>query len=295
MKQTGRKIPQDDTPRVNLPIGNVGIDGYKTPIKLVFGGKRTESIANVSVSVDLPAEMRGAHFSSMLDPVISEIGKPVENTFEIVRRIARLVLKSNPYSKHAAVKIEATYLREFDGTNKMKSYVPYKIEYSSESRSDGTEINSFVLRTTIFTACPCTMEGTRSILAERYPDQAGFLNKIPTVTHSQRNRLSVTISNFRTYVPEPDRIIELIESVSGGPLASVQTDSESDMFVLRDHENPRFVEDVARDIAKAICNGIDMLEDDAMIRIMSRSEESLHNHDAFADIELTAGEIRKYS
>lgn len=124
---------------------------------------------------------------------------------------------------------------------------------------------------------------------------AGHSKIIPAVTHSQRNRLSVTISNFRTYVPEPDRIIELIESVSGGPLASVQTDRESDMFVLRNHENPRFVEDVARDIARAICNGIDMLEDDAIIRIMSRSEESLHNHDAFADIELTAGETRKYS
>ncbi|MHB1708233.1 MAG: GTP cyclohydrolase, FolE2/MptA family [Thermoplasmataceae archaeon] len=295
MNKTGRKIPQDYAPHVNLPIGNVGVDGYKTPIELVFGGKRTESIATVSVSVDLPAQMRGAHFSSMLDSVISGIGRPVEDTLEIVRHIARLVLKRNPYSKHAVVKIEATYLRELEGTNKMKSYVPYKIEYSSESRSDGTEINSFVLGTTIFTACPCTMEGTRSILAERYPDQAGFLSKIPTVTHSQRNRLSVTISNFRTYVPEPDRIIELIESVSGGPLASVQTDKESDMFVLRGHENPRFVEDVARDIAKAICKGIDKLEGDAIIRITSRSEESLHNHDAFADIELTADEIRKYS
>ena len=294
MKQTGRKIPQDEPPRVNLPIESVGVDGYRSPIKLVFGGKRTESVATVSVSVDLPVEMRGAHFSSMLDPVISEIGKPVEDTFDTVRHIARLVLKGNPYSKHATVKIEATYLRELEGDDKLKSYVPYNIEYSSESRSDETEINSFVLETTIFTACPCTMEGTRSILAERYPGQVGFLNKIPTVTHSQRNRLWVTISNFRSYVPEPDRIIELIESISGGPLASVQTDKESDMFVLRGHENPRFVEDVARDIAKAICKGIDMLESDAIIRIKSRSEESLHSHDAFANIELTAGEIRKY-
>jgi GTP cyclohydrolase-4 len=295
MKQPGRKIPQDSAPSVNLPIGNVGVDGYKTPIKLAFGGKLTESIATVSVSVDLPAEMRGAHFSSMLGPVISEIGKPVEETFEMVRRIARLVLKNNPYSNHAVVGIEATYLRLFVANSEMKSYIPYKIEYSSRSGSDGTETNSFTLGTTIFTACPCTMEGTRSILAERYPDQAEFLNKIPSFTHSQRNRLSVTISNFRNYVPEPDKIIELIESVSGGPLASVQTDRESDLFVLRGHENPLFVEDVARDMAKAICKGIDKLDGDAIIRIVSRSEESLHNHDAFAQIETTAGEIRKYS
>lgn len=295
MKQPGRKIPQDSAPSVNLPIGNVGVDGYKTPIKLAFGGKLTESIATVSVSVDLPAGMRGAHFSSMLGPVISEIGKPVEETFEMVRRIARLVLKNNPYSNHAVVGIEATYLRLFVANSEMKSYIPYKIEYSSRSGSDGTETNSFTLGTTIFTACPCTMEGTRSILAERYPDQAEFLNKIPSFTHSQRNRLSVTISNFRNYVPEPDKIIELIESVSGGPLASVQTDRESDLFVLRGHENPLFVEDVARDMAKAICKGIDKLDGDAIIRIVSRSEESLHNHDAFAQIETTAGEIRKYS
>ena len=295
MNEACRKAPQNDAPNVNIPIGSVGIDHYKTPIRLIFGRKHFDSTAEISASVDLPLNMRGAHLSKIIIPVISEIGRSDEDTFKLVNRISRLILESNAYSSKALLKLSTQYLRELHGPDDLKSYAPYLIEYSSESRQGGMMLNCIMLETTIFTACPCTMEGSRSILAERFPEHSAFLASIPAVTHNQRNRLAVTISNYKSYNPDPDEIIESIESVTGKPLSAIRTERETDKFVLEAHESPRFVEDVVRDVARAICREIENLEDSAIIKITSRSEESLHNHDAYAEIELTAGEIRKYS
>jgi len=295
MIESGRKIPQDDNPRVNIPLRSVGIDGYRCPIILVFGQKRVNSIAELSLSVNLPPGMRGAHFSRILTPAISRLSNSNVDTSRLVSEISGEILENNTYSSRAQVKLSTVYMKEIKGPGEIKSFVPYTIEYSSESGREKTKHNSFGLGTTILTACPCTMEGSRAILIERYPEHSEFLKEIPTVTHNQRNRLFVTISNYKEYTPDPDEIIASIESVTGRPLSSLRTDSDSDIFVLEAHENPRFVEDVVRDVAEAICRDMKILEDSAIINVKSRSEESIHNHDAYAEIELTFGEIRKSS
>jgi GTP cyclohydrolase-4 len=64
------------------------------------------------------------------------------------------------------------------------------------------------------------------------------------------------------------------------------------MVVLNAHNNPKFVEDVVRDISHQLIDKYADLPDDVVIFIKSESEESIHKHNAIAELCATLGELR---
>ena len=59
------------------------------------------------------------------------------------------------------------------------------------------------------------------------------------------------------------------------------------------HLNPKFVEDVVRDILAKILKSYTDLPDEVIVTVRSESEESIHKHNAFAERVTTLGELRK--
>ncbi len=64
-------------------------------------------------------------------------------------------------------------------------------------------------------------------------------------------------------------------------------------MVLKAHKNPKFVEDVVRDMLSDILNKHKDLPNDVIVIARSESEESIHKHNAFAERVTTLGELRK--
>ena len=64
-------------------------------------------------------------------------------------------------------------------------------------------------------------------------------------------------------------------------------------LVLKAHENPKFVEDVVRDILASVLKRYGNLPDDTIVIARSESEESIHKHNAFAERVTTLGELKK--
>ncbi|MEM0156129.1 MAG: GTP cyclohydrolase, FolE2/MptA family [Thermoplasmataceae archaeon] len=293
--QSESKPPQDEKPSRSIPLDKAGILNYKLPLKLIWNDILQETIATVSADVEVPKERRGAHFSKILSSMILGFGNPGGDIIDMVHRTASNILQENPYSSKTTVKLETTYLMPHVAVSGLVSHIPYNFEFSTLIYRSGTCTDSVTLETTAMTACPCTMEGTRRILSERYPEYSVFIQKVPIITHSQRNRLRVSIRTSEKCGINPLALIKSVESVTGGPLISVLPKRDSDEFVVKVHENPYFVEDLVREIAYTLGNDLKGIPGNALLLISSRSEESLHNHDAYAELELTMDEIKEKS
>jgi len=62
--------------------------------------------------------------------------------------------------------------------------------------------------------------------------------------------------------------------------------------VLEAHRNPKFVEDIVRDILRAVLRRYGHLGDDTRVIVSSQSEESIHKHNAYAERVTTLGELK---
>jgi GTP cyclohydrolase-4 len=69
--------------------------------------------------------------------------------------------------------------------------------------------------------------------------------------------------------------------------------SDEAMVVQKAHNNPKFVEDCVRTMAKNVVKDFPLLPNEAIVTIKQINEESIHRHNAFAERLATLGELRK--
>jgi GTP cyclohydrolase-4 len=65
------------------------------------------------------------------------------------------------------------------------------------------------------------------------------------------------------------------------------------VVVARAHSNPKFVEDCVRTMAQKVVQTFVDLPDDAAVTLKQINEESIHQHNAFAERVATIGELRE--
>ncbi|MEM3676065.1 MAG: GTP cyclohydrolase, FolE2/MptA family, partial [Thermoplasmataceae archaeon] len=207
--------------------------------------------------------------------------------------LAHRVLEKLPYSNRSIVEISATLLMERTDHSSRPVIVPYEIYGSAVTSRDGHSSMSVGVTCLTLTACPCAMETTRALISSEFPDLATKLEKVPSITHNQRNRVTVEISNLQQPTVDIEDIIGIIEDTTGGSLFSLLKRIDEGELVYKAHKNPKFVEDVVREVAQAIIIRIPSLPDDSIVMVKSQSLESIHPHDAVARIEARVGDLRK--
>ena len=92
---------------------------------------------------------------------------------------------------------------------------------------------------------------------------------------------------------EADDLIDIVESSLSSPTFEILKRDDEAMVTMQAHKNPKFVEDVVRDILGKVLDTYSSLTDKVYIVVRSESEESIHKHNAFAERETTLGELRK--
>ncbi len=84
-----------------------------------------------------------------------------------------------------------------------------------------------------------------------------------------------------------EKIIRILkESMSSG-IDQLLKRGDEGAVVLAAHKNPRFVEDCVREMAKKVLTGFSYLPGDAVVTIKQTNEESIHQHDAYAERKAT--------
>ncbi|HEQ97762.1 MAG TPA: GTP cyclohydrolase I FolE2 [candidate division Zixibacteria bacterium] len=242
----------------NISIDRVGIKNIKYPITLRDKHKDLQhTIASVNLYVDLPREFKGTHMSRFVE-VLTEHHQEID-----IRNIKGILeeIKTRLKAKTAHLELTFPYFIEkkapVSGQSAMLDY-----NCTIEAVANGSEDikPAITVEVPVTTLCPCSKE-----ISER-----GAHNQRSVVT------LKVRVNQF-IWLEELIHIVEHSASCELFPLLK----REDEKYVTEEaYDNPAFVEDVVRNITEK-------LQDDERIdwfSVESENQESIHNHNAYAQI-----------
>jgi GTP cyclohydrolase-4 len=270
----------------------VGVTGVKklVNIRRPDREKIAPLVVKMDLFVDLPSSQKGSHMSRNLE-LVSEIvdtniQKPVSDLETFCAEAARLLLKKHDYATYSEIKAEADYFLDRTYPSGKKGLEPYKLVAEARAERTGDIKKLIGVKVIGMTACPCAMEVIRKIGKYEKED-------VPP-THNQRNitTLMIEVPGEEKSVDAND-LIDIAERSFSSPTFGILKRGEEGKLVFDAHKNPKFVEDVVRDILSAILKKYRNLPDDVLVVVKSESEESIHKHNAFAERVTTLGELRK--
>ena len=276
----------------NFKLTRVGVTGVKKLVHIKRPGKKTSMplVVKMDLFVDLPASQKGSHMSRNLELVTEIIDmslkQPVSDLESFCAKTAKLLLKKHEYATFSEVKAEADYFLDRTYPSGKKGLEPYTLVAEARAKSSG-EIKKLIgVRVIGMTACPCAHEVIKII--------GKYDQKYIPPTHNQRNitTLMIEVPGDNKSVDAND-LIDIVEKSFSSPTYSILKRKEEGQLVFNAHKNPKFVEDVVRDILGAILKKYNKLPDDVIVVVRSESEESIHKHNAFAERVTTLGELRR--
>ena len=273
-------------------LTRVGVTGVKKPVRI----KRKGDIAlindtlncTIDVFVDLPADQRGSHLSRNLeilrDIVDDSVAKPVSGIETLAVNICRMLLSKHEYADTAEVMMVAEYFRKNKTPNGRETLEMYTL-FGEASAVRGERILKTVGVEVIgMTACPCAQETVGNVL-----DCKG---NVAVMSHNQRNICTVSMTMDEGIDVEANDLIDIVEASFSSPTYEILKRDDEAAVVINAHNNPKFVEDVVRDVLKRIVDKYRKLPDDVYLTVRSESEESIHKHNAFAERQTLLGDLR---
>ena len=281
-------------PEQKFKISRVGVRNVVKPIRVIRDGLNVTLVTRIDIFVDLPSSKKGSDMSRNVE-AISEIVeesilKPCTGIENLALRIAKKVKEKHEYARYAEVNLSADYFLRRKNPGGRTSIEKYKL--LGRAIINGKNVRKMVgVEVTGMTACPCAMETVRSIMKEKYGDE--IIDRIPVPTHNQRNIATLMIEVPEGYEIEANDLIDIVERSFSSPTYEILKRREEGKLVLSAHENPKFVEDVVREILKRVVDKYTNLPGNSMVIVRSESEESIHKHNAFAERITTMEELRR--
>ena len=292
---------QNSKPSVHVRLGKAGVVGITKAILIGDqGGQQQWFNAQFDLNADLGATQAGVHmsrFSDALDEVMEEI---VGNTWPKIEFLAEYIAKTiveKQKALRAEVHIRTTYPLErktpISGrpTQEVYSLIAQAVATSESSRHMiGVEVEGMV-------ACPCAQDMVYEYARVRLQEE-GFpenviekmLNITPLATHNQRGKATLMIGANHSL--DARDLIDLAEGAMSSENYGLLKRPDELYIVNKAHANPRFVEDVAREILRAVVEKYTDLPDETFVWVHQRNEETIHKYDVEAEGWGTLGELR---
>ena len=241
-----------------IDIQKVGVNGVEVPISVERKGEENQMVsAKVRMSVTLPHNYRGTHMSRFIE-VLSEYSEKSALGTDIKGFL--YAIREKLESQCAHVKFDFKYfINKKAPVSGMEFPVGYDCSFQGDLDGDNYK---FILgvKVPITTLCPCSKE------ISKYS------------AHNQRTIVKVKVSYSESDMIWIEDLIEKIEKCGSSQVYSILKRSDEKYVTEKAYENPKFVEDVLRDV-------ISFLREDEKITYYEaevEAQESIHNHNAWA-------------
>ncbi len=241
-----------------IPIDKVGIKGIRHPVRVRDrSAGEQHTIATFNMYVNLPHNFKGTHMSRFVE-ILNR------HEYEIsVASFRRMLIEVKQALEARSGYIEMSFPYFIEKTapvSAVRSLLDYEVSFIGIFREAQpfTELKVVVPVTSL---CPC------SKMISDYG------------AHNQRSHVTVRIKTRKfVWVEE---LIAIVEQEASCELFGLLKRPDEKFVTERAYDNPKFVEDIVRDVAAR-------LNDDARIlgyTVESENFESIHNHSAYALIE----------
>jgi len=295
------KMPDVQNHRVpdNYRLTRVGVTGVKKPVQVVRGGRTVTLMPTISLFVDLPAKQRGSHMSRNLEVVAElvdeSVCRPQPSLEDLCATLSRGLLDKHGYATTAEVEMRADYFLEMKNPSGRKTIEGYHLLARAVAHRGARHLvrKSVGVEVVGMTVCPCAQETVRQFLSGEGRRVRRRGTEPPLLSHNQRNVTSVLIEVPEKYAVEADDLIRLVEASQSSPTREILKRPDEGRLVLFAHLNPKFVEDVVRDVLRNIVEKYQALPDEVAVTVRSEAQESIHKHNAVAERVTTLGELRR--
>ena len=243
-----------------LPIQQVGVKGVRHPVRIVTSrGQAQPSVATFDLYVALPAEVKGTHMSRFVELLQAwgERGLDLAGLrlmfHDMLRRLD---------AEQGRISVRFTYfVSKLAPVSAVPSLLDYEAQWEIEGRIDEPARVVQTVQVPVTSLCPCSRE------ISAYG------------AHNQRSHLTLGVELASDMALE--ELIRVAETSASCELWGLLKRPDEKYVTERAYENPKFVEDLVRDVALR-------LRDDARVSafsVDSENFESIHNHSAYARIE----------
>jgi GTP cyclohydrolase I len=242
-----------------LAINKVGIKSIRHPVRVMDkSGGVQHTIAQFNMYVGLPHNFKGTHMSRFVEILNSQEREISVESFESILR--EMVRRLEAETGHIEMAFPY-FIAKKAPISKVESLMDYDVTFIGEIREGGKYV--FIMRVVVpvTSLCPCSKK-----ISERG-------------AHNQRSHVTVTArTSDMVWIEE---IVQMVESQASCELYGLLKRTDEKYVTERAYDNPKFVEDMVRDIA-VVLNGCERVE---AYMVESENFESIHNHSAYALIE----------
>jgi len=239
----------------------VGIRGLRLPILLHTPLKTVQQVIAVAdLSVDIDAEQRGAHMSRLVETLYEWASEP--HTPAEVKPLLHAT-RDRLNSRAAHLQMQFPYFLQMPApVTGTLGWLDVEVEWRCHL-NNGASYASSAFVFPAMTLCPCS----------KAISEYG--------AHNQRALVRLWLQTKDRLPRLPDEYLPLVEASVSSLVYPVLKRPDEKFVTESSYENPRFVEDVARELALRLTER----EELCWFRVECESIESIHNHNAFAMYE----------
>jgi GTP cyclohydrolase I len=262
---TDAPCPTDTMPDVQsyhdarrIAIDKVGIKSIRHPIRVADkNGGVQHTVATFNMYVYLPHHFKGTHMSRFVEILNSYEREISVESFEAMLR--QMVERLEAESGHVEMNFPY-FITKKAPVSGVESMIDYDITFIGEIRN-GEYIQTIRAVVPVTSLCPCSKQ------ISEYG------------AHNQRSHVTLTVrTNSFVWIED---LVRFAEDNGSCELFGLLKRPDEKYVTERAYDNPKFVEDLVRDVAAAL-NKDERI--DAYI-VEAENFESIHNHSAYALIE----------
>lgn len=245
----------------NIAIQKAGVNNVRLPVMIPEKAGSFQNVtAEFTLCADLAANMKGTHMSRFMEILNSHTKKPVSgNMLKDILAETKDALKSNS----AELQMRFRYFIEKAAPISGKTgFIDYICGFRAVLAEEFKSVLSMEIP--VITLCPCSKE------ISLYG------------AHNQRAVVRINVEYARDDILWFEDLTRDIEQLASGELFSVLKRSDEKHVTEKAYENPKFVEDIVRDVIIYLGS----LDGAEAFDVECESAESIHNHNAFAYINV---------
>jgi GTP cyclohydrolase I len=249
-----------------IPINKVGIKDVFHPVRVKDrSGGEQHTVANFNMYVALPHDFKGTHMSRFVEVLHRNEREISVESFRDI--LTEMTTQLDARSGHIEMSFPYFVMKKAPVSG-VASLMDYKASLIGELHDGKTDLWLKVV-VAVTSLCPCS---------KRISDRGA---------HNQRSHITISVRiEEHVWLEE---LIDLAEQEASCELYGILKRPDEKFVTERAYDNPKFVEDLVRDIAVR-CN-----REPRILAYVVEAEnfESIHNHSAYALIEKDKSTVLK--
>jgi GTP cyclohydrolase I len=241
----------------NLAIQRVGVKDVVFPLTVRTAGGAQPTVASIDMYVGLAGDVKGTHMSRFLE-VLHASHEPISPA-ALRAMMATMLQRLDAQAGYVEMRFPY-FVSKTAPVSGVQSLMDYRVTLKAEVRA-GVQAVTVQVLVPVTSLCPCSK------------------NISEYGAHNQRSHVTIAAEVDGDLAVET--LIDIAEEAASCQLWGLLKRPDEKYVTERAYDNPKFVEDLVRDVAIAV----EALDGVAAYSVESENFESIHNHSAYARIE----------